>query len=410
MPQTPSRTEAELRQELGQADLYDLSGEKAAAEAMRRDDEFKQQQIEAKAEQTKEFFAEQDRQQQETLKEVQAQTEQRLEETRQKEFWDAKQSQEMQAGMEAELRSLHEAARQEHTQFRAGFSEGVCRDDATAVINNQIEDRVGAYKERLDDIGTNPVDAAQTVDKYKVKLEGESAEQIEQRTSELHQEHFPEYQGVAKPAQDKPALGEIEQKGFGPFEAGSQGGYGLESLVNKNADGGPWEQVSAPEPDKPFMRGMYDPRGDGTTAPEGWMKDVDAIPDGAQASTDAWMKNIDAVPKDAQANTDEWMKPIGPPTAEIAAAAAGAAIGAAEGAAKIADNVIENVTDAIKDPETYHSDRGRRRSPRAHWCDARPATRCRRPARRADQDCDPARAGGCESVRAADDGAVEGKG
>jgi hypothetical protein len=173
-PEAPRRTEAELRQELGQADLYDLSGEKAAAEAMRRDDEFKQQQIEAKAEQTKQFFAEQDRKQDETLKEVQAQTEQRLEETRQKEFWDAKQSQEMQAGMEAELRSLHEAARQEHTQFRAGFSEGVCRDDATAVINNQIEDRVGAYKERLDDIGTNPVDAAQTVDKYKVKLDGQS--------------------------------------------------------------------------------------------------------------------------------------------------------------------------------------------------------------------------------------------
>jgi hypothetical protein len=309
--QQAPRTEEDLRQQLDQVDLYDLSGEKAAAEALRRDDEFKQQQIDVKAEQTKEFFAEQDRKQQESLQEMQAQAAQRLEETRQKEFWDEKQSQEMRTGMESELRSLHEGARQEHLQWRADFTKGICRDDVAAVVNNQIEDRVGAYKDRLDDIGTNAVDAAETVEKYKVKLEDESKGQIEQQTAELHQEHFPEYQNIEPPTPDGPRLGEIPMKGFGPFEAGPQGGYGLEGLVNKDADFGPWEQASAPKPDKPFMRGEYDPRGDGTDAPEGWFKNVDELP--KQDAPPGWFKNVDAPPADGKDVPDGFMKPIDPP-------------------------------------------------------------------------------------------------
>lgn len=345
-PQTSDRqsprTEQDLRNELDQVDLYDLSGEKAAAEALRRDDEFKQQQIDAKAEQTKEFFAEQDRKQQETVQAVQAQAEQRLEEARQKEFWDTKQADEMQAGMQSELRSLHEAARQEQLQWRAGFTEGVCRDDATATINNQIEDRVGAYRERLDDIGANPGDAAATAEQYKVKLQEESAGQIEQRTAELHQEHFPEYQGIKPAGPTGPGLGEIQMKGFGPFEAGPQGGYGLEGLVNKNADGGPWEQVTAPAPDKPFMRAEYDPRGDGTDAPEDWFKNPDELP--KQNAPAGWFKDVDAPPADGKDVPDGWMKPIDPSLRERVS---GAMDSAASATAEAMDKVKTTAGEAI---------------------------------------------------------------
>src|SRR5665647_1687523 len=259
------------RTELEHVDLYDLSGEKAAAEALLRETAFKEQQIQEKAQQTKEFFAEQDRKQQEAFLEMQKQSDLQLAERAQKEFWDAKQSQEMQAAMEKELRSLHEAAQQEHQLSRADFTQGICRDDAAAVANAQIEERVGAYQERLADMGTNEIDESATVEKYKTKLEADAASEIDNRAAELHQQHFPEYQEIAA---NKPGLapGEIPSTGFGPFEAGPQGGYGLEELVNKKGDFGPWEATAGPTPDKPFMRDMMDPRGDGTDAPEGWFK------------------------------------------------------------------------------------------------------------------------------------------
>jgi len=195
MPPTQNspQTEDSLRQQLQQSDIYDLSGEKAAAEALKRDNAFKEQQLAEKAQQTKEFFADQDRKQQETLQDVQKQADQQLQEKSQKEFWDQKQQTEMQAGMQKELLGLHEAARQEHQEWRNDFTQGICRDDVAALYNKDITDRVGAYKERLDDIGKNPVDSVQTIEKYKVKLQDEAAPQIEQKTGELHQEHFPEY-------------------------------------------------------------------------------------------------------------------------------------------------------------------------------------------------------------------------
>jgi hypothetical protein len=327
--QPPQPTEESLRAQLDQTDLYDLSGEKAAAEALKREDAFKEQQIQEKAQQTKEFFAEQDRKQQESLQEMQKQADAQLAEKSQKEFWDAKQAQETQASMDKELNGLHEAAQQEHQQWRADFTQGICRDDAAALVNNQIEDRVGAYQDRLTDMGSNGVDAAATVEKYKVKLESESSAEIASRTAELHQEHFPEYQGIAPakpdgpaptgpdaptpPKPDGPLPGEIPSSGFGPFEGGPQGGYGLEGLVNKKGDSGPWEATAGPTPDKPFMRPMMDPRGDGTDAPPGWFK------------------NVDAPPADGKDIPDGFMKPIGPPTRdELAAAlkAAGSSAGA----------------------------------------------------------------------------------
>jgi hypothetical protein len=195
MNQPPHSAEQQLRQQLGQVDLYDLSGEKAAAEALKHEDAFKQQQIGQKAEQTKNFFAEQDRKQQESFQEMQKQADQQLQQQRDKEFWDQKQMTEMQAGMNKELLGLHEAARQAHQEWRTDFSQGICREDAAALYNKDIDSRVGAYKQRLDDIGSNPVDAAETAAKYKVKLQDEVAPQIEQKTAEMHQEHFPEYSG-----------------------------------------------------------------------------------------------------------------------------------------------------------------------------------------------------------------------
>ena len=187
-------TEANLRSQLDQVDLYDLSGEKAAAQALQREDAFKQQQIDEKAQQTKEFFAEQDRKQQETLHEVQKQADLQVQERSQKEFWDQKQSQEMQAGMDKELRGLHEAARQEHQKWRDDFTQGVCREDVTKQINKQIDDRTMAYHDRLNDIGTNPIDATETVSRYRVQLGNGAQGQIDQQTAALHKEHFSEQQ------------------------------------------------------------------------------------------------------------------------------------------------------------------------------------------------------------------------
>jgi hypothetical protein len=327
-------------------DLYDLSGEKAAAEALRREDAFKEQQIQEKAQQTKEFFAEQDRKQQEAFQELQRQKEAQLAEQAQKEFWDAKQAQETQAAMEKELQSLNQAAQQEQQQWRADFTQGVCRDDATAAVNAQIEARVGAYQERLSDLGTNAVDASATVETYKVKLENEATAEIDNRTAELHQQHFPEYQGIA----NKPGLapGEIPSSGFGPFEAGPQGGYGLEELVNKKGDFGPWEATAGPTPDKPFMRPMMDPRGDGTDAPEGWFKNVDELP--KQDAPPGWFKNVDAPPADGKDIPDGWMKPIDPPIGEQLSSAMNAAGSAA--AAEVKD--FAQFAKESVNPESIH--------------------------------------------------------
>jgi hypothetical protein len=196
-PQQNPPTEESLRQQLNQADLYDLSGEKAAAEALKRDDAFKQQQIEEKAQQTKDFFAQQDQKQQETYQEIQKQADQQLQEKAQKEFWDQKQQTEMQAGMDKEMQSLHQAALQEHQEWRNDFTQGICRDDVAALYNKNIADRTEAYKARLDDLGTNATVASETIAKYQVKLQDEVAPEIEQKATELHQEHFPE--------SDKPA-------------------------------------------------------------------------------------------------------------------------------------------------------------------------------------------------------------
>jgi hypothetical protein len=215
-PQSGPQTEDGLRQQLQQADLYDLSGEKAAAEALKRDDAFKQQQIDQKAEQTKEFFAQQDQKQQQTLQEVKQQADQQQHEQQEKEFWDQKKSMEMQAGMNKELLGLHEAARQTHQEWRNDFTQGICRDDVAALYNKDITDRVGQYKARLDDMGTNPVDAVQTIDKYKVKLTNEVAPQVDQKTAELHQEHFPEFRGGPE---------QSPNKGFGPFEGTKPGEF-----------------------------------------------------------------------------------------------------------------------------------------------------------------------------------------
>ncbi len=221
--QNGPQTEDSLRQQLQQSDVYDLSGEKAAAEALKRDEAFKQQSIEQKAQETKDFFAEQDRKQQETYQDIQKQAGQQLQEQQEKEFWDQKKSQEMQAGMDKELESLHQAAKQEHQEWRSDFTQGVCRDDVAALYNKDITERVGQYKERLDDLGTNPVDAVQTIDKYKVKLQDEAAPQIEQKTAELHQEQFPEYQDVAQKGPSGPVEG--PSKGFGPFEGTKPGDF-----------------------------------------------------------------------------------------------------------------------------------------------------------------------------------------
>jgi len=340
--QPPQPTEASLRAQLDETDLYDLSGEKAAAEALQREDAFKEQQIQEKAQQTKEFFAEQDRKQQESFQEMQKQADAQLAEKSQKEFWDAKQAQETQAAMDKELNGLHEAARAEHQQWRAGFTQGVCHDDASALVNNQIEGRVEAYQDRLTDMGSNAVDAAANVEKYKVKLEDESSAEIASRAEELHKEHFPEYQGIAPapPKPDGPLPGEIPSSGFGPFEAGPQGGYGLEDLVNKKGDFGPWEATAGPTPDKPFMRPMMDPRGDGTDAPEGWFKNVDELP--KQDAPPGWFKNVDAPPADGKDIPDGFMKSIDPPVSEQAAAALKAAgSSAADGLSKAGDQAME---------------------------------------------------------------------
>lgn len=196
-PQQNPQTEESLRQQLNQADIYDLSGEKAAAEALKRDDAFKQQQMEEKAQQTKDFFAQQDQKQQETYQEIQKQADQQLQEKAQKEFWDQKQQTEMQAGMDKEMQSLHQAALQEHQEWRNDFTQGICRDDVAALYNKDIADRTEAYKARLDDLGTNSTVASETIAKYQVKLQDEVAPEIEQKADQLHQEHFPE--------SDKPA-------------------------------------------------------------------------------------------------------------------------------------------------------------------------------------------------------------
>jgi hypothetical protein len=193
MPNSPAQNEDALRQQLHQSDIYDLSGEKAAAEVMKRDDAFKGQQLAEKAQQTKDFFAGQDRKQQQTYQEIQADAGQQLKQQQEKEFWEQKTSQEMQAGMEKELQGLHEAAKQAHQEWRAGFTEGICREDAAAQFNKDIADRVGAYKARLDDMGTNPVDAESKTAQYQVKLDSEAAPQIDQKATELQREHFPEY-------------------------------------------------------------------------------------------------------------------------------------------------------------------------------------------------------------------------
>jgi hypothetical protein len=264
-PQGAPQTEDSLRQQLQQADLYDLSGEKAAAEALKRDDAFKQQQIDQKAEQTKEFFAQQDQKQQQTLQDVRQQAGQQLHEQQEKEFWDQKKSMEMQAGMNKELLGLHEAARQAHQEWRNDFTQGVCRDDVAALYNKDITDRVGQYKARLDDIGTNPVDKVQTIEKYKVKLTDEVAPQVEQETAEVHKEHFPEFQGGNAPGHGGPGHG---GHGHPPDDDDDEPEEGEE----------PEEEEMKPpgENKEPFFKNIDEMRTEsGQDIPEGWMKPID---------------------------------------------------------------------------------------------------------------------------------------
>jgi hypothetical protein len=301
-------TEQALRQQLRQADLYDLSGEKAAAEALQRDDAFQQQQIDQKAEQTKEFFASQDQKQNQTLQEVKQQADQQLHDQQEKQFWDQKKSTEMQAGMNKELLGLHEAARQAHQEWRNDFTEGVCRDDVAALYNKDITDRVGQYKARLDDIGSNPVDKVQTIEKYKVKLTDEAAPQVEEKTAELHQEHFPEFHGgqgggPTGPGGHPPDNPEEFWPG-GKAKPGESWPGGLAKPGESWPQGAEEEHVE--EKKEPFFKDI-----DNTKGPN-WL-------DGPPKDTtdDTFFSNPDRMrTRTGQDIPEGWMKPIDPPLSE----------------------------------------------------------------------------------------------
>jgi hypothetical protein len=265
------KTEEELRELLRKVDRYDLSGEKAGAEALKKEEAFKQQAIEKKAEETKAFFREQDAKQMEALKELHQQATMQLQEQAQKEFWEQKQQQETQAGMEKELKSLHEAAAQAHQQFRAGFTQGICRDDVAAIYDKDIQTSADAYKTRLDDLGTNKVDAEAKIQKYTEQLQDDAAPKIEAQTAALHEQLFPEYKGVAIA---KPGAPEVNPNpGFGPFEGAKPGDF----VPGGEAPRGTfWPgEVGAPNANQPFFRNA-----DATTA-------------ALEANTDAWTKPID---------------------------------------------------------------------------------------------------------------------
>lgn len=245
----PAISEASLRDQLQQVDLYDLSGEKAAAEALKREDAFKAQDLARKAEQTKDFFAEQDRQHEATLNQARADAARELDAKRQQEFWNDKHATEMQAGMEKELAALSAAAKQAHGEWRGDFTKGICREDAAEAINAQIDGKVGMYKERMNDLKTNAFDAAEKADAYKEKLGAEAAPVIEQKTEQLHQEHFPEFRLAAQqpemaPPAPAPTPPPPEPTPAAPSGPGSGGGDGSPFAGNP----GPPAPTQAPTP------------------------------------------------------------------------------------------------------------------------------------------------------------------
>jgi len=137
--------EAKAQEELDRIDEFDLTGEKRAAEALEREDALKQESIEAKADQDKEFFAEQDEKQKEFFKEQDAESERQLQEDQTQEFWDGKKAEEVEANLDKEVQAIDAEAAQAQER-------GTLDENTAAELNNELNDAVGEHESELEEI------------------------------------------------------------------------------------------------------------------------------------------------------------------------------------------------------------------------------------------------------------------
>jgi myosin heavy subunit len=113
------------------------------------------------------------------------------------------------AKVNQDLTALNESARQEHAKWREGKADALCKDEATAQVNNKIDQRVGEYKNRIEEMGSKFMDGNAMAEKYKVQLEEKKPEQVEQKAAELKQENFKSIDppSVAAPSVGSPSVG-----------------------------------------------------------------------------------------------------------------------------------------------------------------------------------------------------------
>ena len=91
-----------------------------------------------------------------------------------------------------QLQGLHEQARDAHGKWRQSEAQDLCSKEAVLQINHQIDQQVGAYKDRLEkrDMAVPP--DSLLLKEYKVRLEGTmmTPEALAQKTNELQEKHF----------------------------------------------------------------------------------------------------------------------------------------------------------------------------------------------------------------------------
>ena len=205
-------------------DPHDLSKEQVAAKNLKDSDDFKKMEFDQKAEKMNRLFQQQDKARDNDWDRWTAMAQNDLNKSDAAGHGSPQGNEQDRQQLLSDINTARGAEGQNVQEFRSGFVNGMCKEEATAQVDKKIAEHVGDYKKRIDDMGSKFMDGDAMAEKFKARLEEKKPQQIEQRSGELKQENFKsvdppsrETPSVSAPAAEAPAMA-------GPTLTGPGGG------------------------------------------------------------------------------------------------------------------------------------------------------------------------------------------
>ena len=183
------------------AELHDLSKEKAAAEKLTEKEAFEKKPIEKKAAELNGFFEKQDNLRDAAWENVQQKTETMLQEAHKNDrLPDAYINDHNQ--FESNIQAARQSEQAEVQQWRSEFVEGICKKEAEKQVDGENQRNIASMKDRLKE--TNTGSRTDSLNELRDRLESKRDERIADRTEAFQEKHFPE---IKSPSVEAPSLG-----------------------------------------------------------------------------------------------------------------------------------------------------------------------------------------------------------